>query len=61
LWTNPGDTVLSPFAGIGSEGYQAIQQGRNFIGIELKESYWKTAVKNLQSIDNAQEQLKLFG
>ena len=60
LWTNPEDTVLSPFAGIGSEGYQAIQQKRNYIGIELKESYFKTAVKNLQSIDNAQTQLELF-
>lgn len=48
LWTNKGETVLSPFAGIGSEGYEAIQQGRKFIGIELKESYYKTAVKNLQ-------------
>lgn len=61
LWTNPGDTVFSPFAGIGSEGYQAIQQGRNFIGVELKESYWKTAVKNLVAIDNAQQQMTLFG
>ena len=60
LWTNPEDTVLSPFAGIGSEGYQAIQQGRNFIGIELKESYFRTAVKNLQSVDNAHEQIQLF-
>ena len=59
LWTNPGDTVLSPFAGIGSEGYQAIQQGRNFIGIELKESYWRTAVKNMKLLDNKPEQLEL--
>jgi len=61
LWTNPGDTVLSPFAGIGSEGYQAIKQDRKFIGIELKESYFRKAVKNLQSVDNAQAQLSLFG
>lgn len=47
LWSNKGETVLSPFAGIGSEGYVAVQQGRRFVGIELKASYWQTAVKNL--------------
>ena len=60
LWTNPGDTVLSPFAGVGSEGYQSLRMGRKFIGIELKESYYNCAVANLQSIDNAQTQLELF-
>lgn len=49
LWTNPGDLVLSPFAGIGSEGYVAIQMGRKFYGVELKESYFKQAVLNLQA------------
>ena len=39
LWSNKGETVFSPFAGIGSEGYVAIKQGRRFIGIELKRSY----------------------
>lgn len=48
LWTNPDDLVFSPFAGIGSEGYVAIQKGRRFLGIELKESYWKQGVKNLR-------------
>ena len=47
LWSNPNETVLSPFAGIGSEGYQAIKQGRRFIGFELKKSYYGQAVKNL--------------
>jgi DNA modification methylase len=47
LWTNPGDTVLSPFMGIGSEGYCSIQAGRKFVGAELKRSYWNQAVKNL--------------
>lgn len=47
LWSNPGDIVFSPFAGIGSEGYVALQYGRKFIGIELKESYWKQAKANL--------------
>jgi hypothetical protein len=48
LWTNPGDTVLSPFAGIGSEGYVALQNGRRFIGAELKRSYWAQACENLK-------------
>lgn len=48
LWSNPGETVLSPFAGIGSEGHVAIGKGRRFIGCELKPSYWDTAVKNLE-------------
>lgn len=48
LWTNPGDIVLSPFAGIGSEGWVARNTGRRFIGAELKASYYKTAVSNLR-------------
>jgi len=51
LWTNPGDVVLSPFAGIGSEGYVARRFGREFIGIELKESYFNQAVRHLQQAD----------
>ena len=50
LWSNPGDLVLSPFAGIGSEGYVALDMGRRFVGIELKRSYWEQAAKNLRSI-----------
>ncbi len=49
LWTNPGDKVLSPFAGIGSEGYVSLQMNRKFVGIELKESYYKQAADNLKS------------
>lgn len=52
LWSNPGETVLSPFAGIGSEGYVAVQHGRRFVGCELKPSYWQTAVKNLQRAEH---------
>ena len=52
LWSNPGDSVLSPFAGIGSEGYEALRAGRKFIGIELKESYWNCAVKNLKMAES---------
>jgi hypothetical protein len=47
LWTNPGDIVLSPFAGIGSEGYVALQMGRKFVGAELKASYYQQAAMNL--------------
>lgn len=52
LWTNPGDTVLSPFAGIGSEIYQAILMGRRGIGIELKPSYYQQAVINCQQAES---------
>lgn len=47
LWSNPNDIVLSPFAGIGSEGVISLECGRRFIGIELKGSYWKQSVANL--------------
>lgn len=48
LWTNEGDLVLSPFAGIGSEGFEAVKNRRRFIGIELKESYYNQAVGNMK-------------
>jgi DNA modification methylase len=51
LWSNPGDIVLSPFMGVGSEGHEALKLGRKFIGIELKESYWRTACRNLDGAD----------
>lgn len=60
LWSNPGDTVFSPFMGIGSEGYQSIKFDRKFIGIELKKSYFDAAVKNMQRAINADSQLSLF-
>jgi DNA modification methylase len=47
LWTNPGDVVWSPFAGIGSEGFVALEMGRKFIGSELKPSYYRQSCKNL--------------
>lgn len=61
LWTNPGDVVLSPFMGIGSEGYVALQERRKFIGVELKRSYYDQAVKNLMSVESAPIQQSLFG
>lgn len=50
LWTNPNEIVLSPFAGIGSEGHVAITLGRRFIGVELKDSYYKQASENLHAV-----------
>ena len=59
LWSNQGDLVMSPFAGIGSEGYVAIQNDRKFLGIELKESYFKQAVANLKVANRRQQSLQL--
>lgn len=50
LWTNPGDVVLSPFMGIGSEGYVSLEMGRKFIGVELKKSYFDQSRKNLAGV-----------
>ncbi len=52
LWSNAGDTVLSPFMGIGSEGYQALKLERRFIGIELKRSYWQRATDYLREVSS---------
>jgi DNA modification methylase len=49
LWSNVGDRIFSPFTGIGSEGYKALQLDRKFVGIELKEQYFKQAAANLKS------------
>ncbi len=51
LWSNPGENVLTPFMGVGSEVYGAVSNGRRGIGIELKSSYYRQAIKNLDSID----------
>ena len=51
LWSNEGDTVLTPFLGIGSEVYCAARMGRRGIGVELKPSYFAQAVKNLAEIE----------
>ena len=48
LWSNPGDVVLTPFMGVGSEVYVSVMNKRKGIGIELKESYYKQAVKNVE-------------
>jgi len=58
LWSNPGETVLTPFMGVGSEVYQSVRSGRRALGVELKESYYRQAVKNLKALEEyeAQEQ-----
>ncbi|MBP6833052.1 MAG: site-specific DNA-methyltransferase [Deltaproteobacteria bacterium] len=65
LWTNPGETVLTPFMGVGSEVYGAVKAGRRGVGVELKPSYWRQAVKNLEhaakiAADSAEKQPGLF-
>lgn len=49
LWSNPGETVLTPFMGVGSEVYAAVMQGRRGIGVELKDSYYRQAVRNVEA------------
>ena len=56
LWTNPGDTILSPFMGIGSEGFVAVEMGRKFVGTELKQSYFEQAARNLAAAEQEQTQ-----
>jgi superfamily II DNA or RNA helicase len=60
LWSNEGDLVLSPFAGIGSEGYVALEMGRRFLGVELKRSYFDQGVANLRAAAERGQQ-DLFG
>lgn len=65
LWTNPGETVITPFMGVGSEVYGAVKAGRRGIGVELKPSYWRQAVNNLEHAakivaDSAEKQPGLF-
>lgn len=60
LWTNPGDTVFSPFGGIGSEPYTAVKLGRKGVAVELKQSYYEQAVRNLQALEDSMAQPTLF-
>jgi DNA modification methylase len=58
LWSNPGDTVLTPFMGIGSEAYMAVKMGRRAVGVELKDSYYRQAVRNVKNaLENMQTDL----
>ncbi len=56
LWSNPGDTVLTPFMGVGSEVYVAVSLGRKGIGVELKPSYYRQAVKNMEDVNIKQDE-----
>ncbi|MDR1340111.1 MAG: hypothetical protein LBK58_08685 [Prevotellaceae bacterium] len=60
LWSNPGETVFTPFLGIGSEAYQALKDGRKAAGCELKDSYFKVAVRNCQKAVESKNQMELF-
>lgn len=62
LWSNPGETVLTPFMGVGSEVYSPVSMGRKGIGIELKDSYYKQAIMNLKVVNSrfANTQKELF-
>jgi DNA modification methylase len=64
LWSNPGETIWTPFMGVGSEVYEAIRQGRKGVGAELKPSYYRQALKNIAEAlrtDRTNEQQDLFG
>ena len=62
LWSNPGETVLTPFMGVGSEVYEAVRCGRRGVGAELKTSYYKQTLRNLATLDDqpAPEKVSLF-
>lgn len=60
LWSNPGDVVMSPFMGIGSEGYVAVKDDRRFIGIELKEAYFTVAENNMKQAEEERKEQRLF-
>ena len=60
IWSDEGDVILSPFAGVGSEGVGSLRLGRRFVGFELKQEYYQLACKNLRDEEKKKEQLELF-
>jgi DNA modification methylase len=60
MWSNPGEVVLTPFMGVGSECYGAILNDRKAIGIELKESYFRQSIRNLETIEREMKTETLF-
>jgi DNA modification methylase len=60
LWSNPGEVVLTPFMGVGSEVYGAVLNGRKGVGFELKESYFSQAAKNLKDVSRKSDQVDMF-
>jgi len=61
LWSNPGETVLTPFLGVGSEVYAAVRAGRRGIGVELKPSYYRQAVLNLSKVERESDESRQAG
>lgn len=61
MWSNPGDKILTPFMGVGSEVYGAIVNGRRAVGIELKHSYFKQAKKNIKAALAGDGQADMWG
>ena len=59
LWSNPGETVLTPFMGVGSEVYASVAAGRRAAGVELKPSYYRQAIKNLETVKSPPKQTEL--
>jgi DNA modification methylase len=60
MWSNPGETIFTPFLGIGSEVFQAVKMNRKGIGFELKESYFDLAARNCAAAVESKKQLSLF-
>lgn len=60
MWSNPGEVVLTPFMGVGSEVYGSVINGRKGVGIELKESYYRQAIRNLQTAEHSGTEVTLF-
>jgi DNA modification methylase len=60
LWSNPGETVLTPFLGIGSEAYQAVKLGRRAVGVELKPAYFRAAIRNMRRAEAAAKPMDMF-
>lgn len=60
LWSNPGEAVLTPFMGVGSEVYAAVRLGRRGIGVEIKDGYYRQALKNLQAAADETPEVTLF-
>jgi hypothetical protein len=61
LWSNPGEVVLTPFLGVGSEAFGAARMGRKAVGIELEPAYFRRAVENLKNVDVPDQQSAAFG
>ena len=61
LWSNPGEVVLTPFLGVGSEIFAAVRAGRRGVGVELKPSYYRQAVKNMANVEREADESRQVG